>query len=349
MAWSPISLIVPQYETSSGTPASGYVLKAYEAGTSTNTPFATDSTGVTQATSIALNSSGYPEVSGNIVIPHIDQTFKLALYPTQAAADANSGATWSIDNLTPITNVAFGNSVNSQTANYTLLTSDKGKLIYYSGAGGVTLDLMAAEDAGDGFAFMVENDTSGTVTLDGDGAEEVNGATTFAVLTGVSAIVVCNGTSWRALEVGNVTLTGTQTLTNKTLTSPTLTDATLTDPVINGTATGSGTIGGSIVVPLARMGTVIANASSTVSSNTDSSYALEASSAAHKFFQLSVYEQDGVECGMGAVVTSAEAVSPTLHAMIIRRHTSGQEVLRLVNGTGSSETFVFKVYKLTET
>jgi hypothetical protein len=41
---------------------------------------------------------------------------------------------------------------------------------------------------------------------------------------------------------------GSETLTNKTLTSPTL-----TTPVLSGTATGSGTLGGSIVVPLARL------------------------------------------------------------------------------------------------
>lgn len=211
MAWSPISLIVPQY-TINGASASGYVLKAYASGTSTNIPFATDSSGATQATSIALNADGFPEVSGSIVIPHIDQTFKLMLYPTQAAADANSGATFTIDGLQPIENVAFGNSVNAQTATYTLLTSDKGKLIYYSGAGGVTVNAMAAATAGDGFSFLIENDTSGTVTFDPNGAEQVNGAATFVIGAGEGAIIVCNGTSWRALELvsdTNLAISGT--------------------------------------------------------------------------------------------------------------------------------------------
>ena len=225
MAWSPISLYVPQY-TINGAGASGYVLKAYAANTSTNIPFATDSTGATQATSIALNADGFPEVSGNTVIPHIDQTFKLALYPTQAAADANSGATWTIDGLQPIENVAFGNSVNAQTATYTLLTSDKGKLIYYSGAGGVTVNAMAAATAGDGFSFLIENDTSSTVTFDPNGAEQVNGAATFVISAGESAMVICNGTSWRALEW--VSKTGTE----------------LTSPVLSGTVTGTYTLGG---------------------------------------------------------------------------------------------------------
>ena len=103
MSWQPISLFVPQFVDTNGDPASGYVLKAYADGTTTNISFATDSTGGTTATSIALNADGYPVVSSNIIIPHIDQAFKLALYPSQTAADADSGAEWTIDNLTPYT------------------------------------------------------------------------------------------------------------------------------------------------------------------------------------------------------------------------------------------------------
>lgn len=108
MAWYPISLTVPHFQTSTGALASGYVLKAYSAGTSTNINFATDNTGGTTATSIALNARGEPEVSSNVVIPHVEEDFKIALYPTQAAADANSGAIWTIDNLSP-----FLNSINN--------------------------------------------------------------------------------------------------------------------------------------------------------------------------------------------------------------------------------------------
>lgn len=99
MAWNPIALTVPQYEDANGDPYSGAVLKAYDAGTTTNINLATDSTGGTTVGSIALNASGYPEVSGSIVIPHADRDYKLALYPTQAAADADSGAIWTIDNI----------------------------------------------------------------------------------------------------------------------------------------------------------------------------------------------------------------------------------------------------------
>lgn len=103
MSWSPISLAVLQYSDTNGELYSGAVLKAYASGTSTPISMATDSTGGTTVGSVALNASGYPAVSGNVIIPHVSANYKLVLYPTQAAADANSGALWSVDALIPAT------------------------------------------------------------------------------------------------------------------------------------------------------------------------------------------------------------------------------------------------------
>lgn len=99
MAYTPIQKTLPQYVDVNGDPYSGAVLKAYAEGTSTNISFATDSTGATTAASLALNASGYPELSGAEVIPYLDQNYKLALYPTQAAADSDTGSIWIIDNI----------------------------------------------------------------------------------------------------------------------------------------------------------------------------------------------------------------------------------------------------------
>ncbi len=102
MAWTPIALIVPQYVDASGAPYSGAVLKAYSAGTTTNILMATNSGGGTTFTSIALNASGFPSHNGSILIPFISEAYKLVLYPTQAAADANTGAIWTQDNIQQI-------------------------------------------------------------------------------------------------------------------------------------------------------------------------------------------------------------------------------------------------------
>lgn len=107
MAWYPITNIVPQYyNPDTNEPYSGAVLKAYQIGTLTNIPLATDNTGATTANSIALNADGYPEVSGNIVIPHVNRDYKIALYPDQESADADSGADWIKDNILLASNFA---------------------------------------------------------------------------------------------------------------------------------------------------------------------------------------------------------------------------------------------------
>lgn len=118
MAWFPISKqMVQYYNPSTNVPYSGAVLKAYTAGTTTNINFATDSTGGTLISSVAINASGYPESSGTQIIPHISEDFKLALYPTQAAADADTGADWTIDNIAAslATNITPTGSDQSKT------------------------------------------------------------------------------------------------------------------------------------------------------------------------------------------------------------------------------------------
>tara|TARA_R110002094_G_scaffold157781_2_gene144045 strand:+ start:12708 stop:14210 length:1503 start_codon:yes stop_codon:yes gene_type:complete len=113
-----------QYQNpTDNTPYSGAVLKAYAAGTTTNILMATDSGGGTTFTSVALNASGYPEHSGSIVIPHIDQNYKLALYADQAAADADTPAIWSIDDNIPV-NITNDFSLEDNVSNAISVVSD---------------------------------------------------------------------------------------------------------------------------------------------------------------------------------------------------------------------------------
>jgi len=102
MAFSPISLIPIQYQNpADNTPASGFVIKLFAAGGSTNILMATDSTGDTTFTDVQLNSDGYPEFNGSEVIPYIDQSYKFRMYETQADADADLNAVRTFDNLSP--------------------------------------------------------------------------------------------------------------------------------------------------------------------------------------------------------------------------------------------------------
>ena len=101
--WNPIAATVPQYQKANGDLASGYYI-AFEAdGTSTSINMATDNTGGTTLAKCQLNDSGYPITAGSAVfIPHIDQDYKLSLYPTSTDADNKTNAEWTVDDLIAI-------------------------------------------------------------------------------------------------------------------------------------------------------------------------------------------------------------------------------------------------------
>jgi hypothetical protein len=102
----------------------------------------------------------------------------------------------------------------TKSAGYTLLTTDRGKLIDCTAA--LEIELLAAATAGAGFFFLVKAN-GGAVTLDPNGVEEINGSSTSAtVANGSSAIVACNGTAWftvSMLSSVGATLTTLEALT----------------------------------------------------------------------------------------------------------------------------------------
>lgn len=115
MSYTPIERIVPQYVDLNGKPYSGAVLKAYAAGTNTTIPFSIDSDGNTLSATITLNASGYPVVSGTVVIPYLDRAYKIALYPNQTSADSDTNWIWMIPNLNLISE--FNNIDNGTLRN----------------------------------------------------------------------------------------------------------------------------------------------------------------------------------------------------------------------------------------
>ena len=186
----PIAYFPPQFEISSGVPASGYVLKAYQAGTSTPINMYTDYTGGTSAGSITLNSSGYPTVSSNVVIPHVAEHFKLALYATQAAADADSGAVWSLDNIriavntAPVfTDIDAGASGTAGTIDIFPTTAGNGKIILRAADAGGAYNLTlinAALAASRQYTYPdAGGDASFVMT---EGAQTINGVNNFGAL-----------------------------------------------------------------------------------------------------------------------------------------------------------------------
>ncbi|MDT8856480.1 hypothetical protein RNZ50_15910 [Paracoccaceae bacterium Fryx2] len=100
---------------------------------------------------------------------------------------------------------AFGAHV-ARTAATTVTLADRGRLIDASGTW--TLALPTAATAGAGFSFALRNAGAGVITIDPAGAELIDGAATLALATGRSAVILCTGTAWLAVEIpGKVTAT----------------------------------------------------------------------------------------------------------------------------------------------
>jgi hypothetical protein len=82
----------------------------------------------------------------------------------------------------------------TRTAATTVVTGDRGRLFDCSGTW--TMTLPAAASAGAGWVCEVRNSGSGTITLDGNGSETVDGATTRALAPGQGGVLICTGTGW---------------------------------------------------------------------------------------------------------------------------------------------------------
>ena len=137
--------------------ASGFVLKAYIAGTTTPTPIAIDKNGTTTVATITFNADGLPEVSGNEVVPYIDREFKMAIFEnaTDAANDTNPYYGF-IDNI-PIEADTSALEGRLFVDNYTTLRA-KTSAEYNDG------DIIHITDDGIAGSFVVK---TGTVTDNG--------------------------------------------------------------------------------------------------------------------------------------------------------------------------------------
>lgn len=108
MAFSPIAFTAPNYRD-----YKNEWLKAYEPGTTTPKPIATDSTLSTLIAKAQLNADGFIVSAGDaLIIPYIDGAYDLWLFPSDTEADANdtSSALRLADNVTGVNGVGASNA-----------------------------------------------------------------------------------------------------------------------------------------------------------------------------------------------------------------------------------------------
>jgi len=88
-------------------------------------------------------------------------------------------------------------TIDTKTGAYTVVSGDLGKIIEFTGTGSITASLTSASTLGSGwYAYIRSNKTTGFATIDPDGSETIEGATTLSVKRGQTVKIVSDGTNW---------------------------------------------------------------------------------------------------------------------------------------------------------
>ena len=175
-----------------GDPLSGGTIDTFEAGTTTPKQTFTDSTESTaNANPVVLDAFGRADI-------WLDTgSYKFVL------KDSTGSAIKTVDNITGDTVNVFGSEVTAISTNTNVTVSDKNKVFDCSAV--LTLSLLAAATAGEGFIVGIKNRSAGAVTINPDGLELIDGQSTFTLKTGQSVMVICTGTEWLSLYVNDIT------------------------------------------------------------------------------------------------------------------------------------------------
>lgn len=84
----------------------------------------------------------------------------------------------------------------------TVAVTDRASALIWNGSGSATVNLPAVATAGNNFFVAVRNASTGAVTVDGNGSETIDGATTLTLNPGDSTILVTDGTAWYTIGLG---------------------------------------------------------------------------------------------------------------------------------------------------
>jgi hypothetical protein len=168
--------------------ASGWKLNFYTTGTSTRKDTFSDNALTTaNANPVVADSSGR---FGDIFLGSGD--YKVVL------TDDNDVVKWTADPVTG--SIGTSGDVDAKTAAYTITTGDATKTIAVDAtSGALTVTLPTAASATNSFEVTIKktDSSANAVTIDGSGAETIDGATTF-VLSNENdfATLRCDGSNW---------------------------------------------------------------------------------------------------------------------------------------------------------
>ena len=141
---------------------------------------------------IINNGTGTVTIDGN-VSELINGSPSIVLSPGESILLTCDGLVW-IGAVVPV----FGSTFDSKSTNYTIVDGDKGR--FFDVTGTTTITLLPVATAGDGFPLVIINNGTGTVTIDGNVSELINGSPSIVLSPGNAIILTCDGAAWVGLR-----------------------------------------------------------------------------------------------------------------------------------------------------
>lgn len=180
-----------------GDPLSNGTIDSYEAGTTTPKDTYTDADETaTNTNPIVLDANGRADIWLG------EGAYKFVL------KDSSGTTIQTVDDF--VGESTGGIITYAVSSNLNLTSIYENALII--GTGSFNINLLPSADATDGFNFRVRNAGSGTITIDPDGSETINGSATLSVPAGGYVEVISDGTNWQAL-LTDVTASADNTFT----------------------------------------------------------------------------------------------------------------------------------------
>lgn len=118
---------------------------------------------------------------------------------TTSSASAAALAGFGLKAITTTLNQAI--TVLQLNSNYTAGVGDRAHMINWTGTTG-TLSLTGASTLGDDWFIYVRNNGSSALTIDPNGSETINSATTLVMNPGDSAMIICDGSAFYTVGLG---------------------------------------------------------------------------------------------------------------------------------------------------
>lgn len=188
-------LLMPvlQFFDNSGNVLSGGKLYFYQPSTTTPKNTYTSSTkGVANANPVILDSAGRPDSTGTPIDIFLDGSYKLVVKTSADVTIRTIDPFNTLGQLVNTTAITNGTTAITETSRDKLLLCD-------ASSGNVTLTLLAAATAGDGFNLKIKktDSSTGTVTIDANASETIDGSLTLVLSSYNQTIeIYSNGTSW---------------------------------------------------------------------------------------------------------------------------------------------------------